>query len=144
MIVPCHCYPFMFRCTNLVLIKSSLPFCSRHSVLSMSLSTVVMEYTVVANRTCSNVKPSISPSNVALNANPGTVLETNQNNFSYKKFSFHEIFVYFYQFTGNCISYNLSLISNISVNCICIAFRATFEGDIEGFTQLKVMLATTA
>ena len=29
--------------------------------------------TVAANRTFSSVKPSISPSNVALNANPGTV-----------------------------------------------------------------------
>ena len=69
-------------------------------------------YTLVAKRTFSSVKPSISPSNVALNANQGTVLKTacsedykkvsksNQNNFSYKKFSFHEIFIYFYQFTG--------------------------------------------
>ena len=32
--------------------------------------------TVVATRTCSGLKPSISPSNVAQNANPGTVLET--------------------------------------------------------------------
>ena len=33
-------------------------------------------YTVVANSTCSGLKPLISPSNVAQNANPGTVLET--------------------------------------------------------------------
>ena len=33
-------------------------------------------HTVVATRTCSGLKPSISPSNVALNSNPGTVLET--------------------------------------------------------------------
>ena len=32
--------------------------------------------TVVANRTFSSVKPSIHPSNIALNANPGTVLKT--------------------------------------------------------------------
>ena len=32
--------------------------------------------TVVATRTYSGLKPSISPSNVAQNANPGTVLET--------------------------------------------------------------------
>ena len=61
--------------------------------------SLVMHYTVVANRTFSGLKPSISPSNVALNANQGTVLKTacsedykkvsksNQNNFSYKKFS---------------------------------------------------------
>ena len=33
-------------------------------------------YTVVANMTFSSVKPSISPSNVALNANPKTVLKS--------------------------------------------------------------------
>ena len=33
-------------------------------------------YAVVANRTFSSLKPSISPSNVALNPNPGTVLES--------------------------------------------------------------------
>ena len=33
-------------------------------------------YTVVANMTFSSVKPSISPSNIALNANPGTVLKS--------------------------------------------------------------------
>ena len=32
--------------------------------------------TVVATRTFTGLKPSISPSNVALNSNPGTVLET--------------------------------------------------------------------
>ena len=32
--------------------------------------------TVMANRTFSSVKPSISPSNVALNVNPGTVLKS--------------------------------------------------------------------
>ena len=32
--------------------------------------------TVVATSTCTSLKPSISPSNVAQNANPGTVLET--------------------------------------------------------------------
>ena len=32
--------------------------------------------TVVANRTFSSVKPLISPSNVALNANQGTVLKS--------------------------------------------------------------------
>ena len=32
--------------------------------------------TVVANSTCSGLKPSISPLNVAQNVNPGTVLET--------------------------------------------------------------------
>ena len=33
-------------------------------------------HTVVATRTFTGLKPSISPSNVALNSNPGTVLET--------------------------------------------------------------------
>ena len=33
-------------------------------------------HTVVANMTFTGVKPSISPSNVAQNANLGTVLET--------------------------------------------------------------------
>ena len=28
------------------------------------------------------------------------VPKSNQNNFSYKKLSFHKIFIYFYQFTG--------------------------------------------
>ena len=32
--------------------------------------------TVVTNMTFSSVKPSISPSNIALNANPGTVLKS--------------------------------------------------------------------
>ena len=33
-------------------------------------------YTMVANSTCTSVKPAISPSNVAQNANPGTVLDS--------------------------------------------------------------------
>ena len=37
---------------------------------------IKFKYTVVATSTCSSLKPSISPSNVALNSNPGTVLET--------------------------------------------------------------------
>ena len=32
--------------------------------------------TVVATSTCSSVKPAISPSNVAQNTNPGTVLDS--------------------------------------------------------------------
>ena len=36
----------------------------------------ILKHTVVANRTFSGLKPSISPSNVALNANLGTVLKT--------------------------------------------------------------------
>ena len=42
----------------------------------MGHSVSHVSYTVVANRTFSGLKPSISPSNVAQNANPGTVLET--------------------------------------------------------------------
>ena len=38
--------------------------------------TAVVENTVVANSTCISVKPAISPSNVAQNANPGTVLDS--------------------------------------------------------------------
>jgi len=37
---------------------------------------ITIDDTVVANRTFSNVKPSIYPSNLAQNANPGTVLKT--------------------------------------------------------------------
>ena len=33
------------------------------------------DYTVVATTTFTGLKPSVSPSNVAQNANPGTVLE---------------------------------------------------------------------
>ena len=33
-------------------------------------------YTVVATSTCTSVKPAISPSNVAQNANSGTVLDS--------------------------------------------------------------------
>ena len=36
----------------------------------------ILKDTVVATRTFSGLKLSISPSNVALNSNPGTVLET--------------------------------------------------------------------
>ena len=32
--------------------------------------------TVVATSTCSSVKPAISPSNIAQNTNPGTVLDS--------------------------------------------------------------------
>ena len=38
--------------------------------------TILIFYTMVANRTFSGVKPSISTSNVALYANPETVLNT--------------------------------------------------------------------
>ena len=37
----------------------------------MGHSVSHVSYTVVANRTFSGLKPSISPSNVAQNANPG-------------------------------------------------------------------------
>ena len=47
------------------------PVCNLHEIF---------EYTVVANRTFSSVKPSIHPSNVALNTNPGTVLKSRAEN----------------------------------------------------------------
>ena len=40
------------------------------------LVNITSAHTVVATSTCTSLKPSISPSNVALNSNPGTVLET--------------------------------------------------------------------
>ena len=39
-------------------------------------SLLCYDYTVVATSTCSSVKPAISPSNIAQNTNPGTVLDS--------------------------------------------------------------------
>ena len=52
--------------------------CTAVSRFTLMPSSVIKltYYTVVATRTYSGLKPSISPSNVALNSNPGTVLET--------------------------------------------------------------------
>ena len=53
--------------------------------LVLELATIGRVNTVVANRTFSSVKPSISPSDVALNANPGTVLKSARPEDSKKK-----------------------------------------------------------
>ena len=51
-----------------------------HKYMNESLHMILLQVkvisTVVATSTCTSVKPAISPSNVAQNTNPGTVLDS--------------------------------------------------------------------
>ena len=61
--------------------KTSIQKIIAYSAIVMGILAVVLQlgslvHTVVATSTCTSLKPAISPSNVAQNANPGAVLDS--------------------------------------------------------------------
>ena len=65
-----------FQVTLEMVMMTSVSPLSYRAVPTFEIYIPIMYNTVVATSTCSSVKPAISPSNVAQNTNPGTVLDS--------------------------------------------------------------------